>query len=412
MSELINNREYRQKQLKILIGKLHQGKSVEEVKEEFEKLTEGISSSEIAQMEQALVEEGMPVEEVQKLCDVHAAVFKGSIEDIHKTLDLKDTNGHPVQTFYLENREIEKLIHEKINKDIESFKENDSNDNTKKLQDDIHLLWEIDKHYSKKENLIFPFLEKYGIVTPPKVMWGVDDEIRRDIKEVKSQLDNYDRHRSNEKREEIAKQIQEVLSRIKEMIYKEENILMPMVTDSLSEDEWKIIDKDSDEIGYCLTKPRGKWQVVKKEIDEMSTVSKEILKNDSIPLDTGALTIRELNAMLNTLPIDITFVNKEGLVSYFSQSKERIFARTKSVIGREVSNCHPPASVHIVEQIVEDLKNGKKDHEDFWIKLGDKFAYIRYFAVRDNQGDFLGVVEVTQDIKEIKELEGEKRLMS
>lgn len=412
MSELINNREYRQKQLKIIIGKLHQGKSVEEVKEEFEKLTEGISSSEIAQMEQALVEEGMPVEEIQKLCDVHAAVFKGSIEDIHKPLDLKDTNGHPVQTFYLENREIEKLIDEKINKDLKSFKENDSSDNTKKLQDDIHLLWEIDKHYSKKENLIFPFLEKYGIVTPPKVMWGVDDEIRRDIKEVKSQLDNYDRHRSNEKREEIAKQIQEALSRIKEMIYKEENILMPMVTDSLSEDEWKIIDKDSDEIGYCLTKPRGKWQVVKKEIDEMSTVSKEILKNDSIPLDTGVLTIKELNAMLNTLPIDITFVNKEGLVSYFSQSKERIFPRTKSVIGREVANCHPPASVHIVEQIVEDLKNGKKDHEDFWIKLGDKFAYIRYFAVRDNQGDFLGVVEVTQDIKEIKELQGEKRLMS
>ena len=177
MSELINNREYRQKQLKIIIGKLHQGKSVEEVKEEFEKLTEGISSSEIAQMEQALVEEGMPVEEIQKLCDVHAAVFKGSIEDIHKPLDLKDTNGHPVQTFYLENREIEKLIDEKINKDLESFKENDSNDNTKKLQDDIYLLWEIDKHYSKKENLIFPFLEKYGIVTPPKVMWGVDDEL-------------------------------------------------------------------------------------------------------------------------------------------------------------------------------------------------------------------------------------------
>ena len=139
----------------------------------------------------------------------------------------------------------------------------------------------------------------------------------------------------------------------------------------------------------------------------MSTVSKEILKNDSIPLDTGVLTIKELNAMLNTLPIDITFVNKAGLVSYFSQSKERIFPRTKSVIGREVANCHPPASVHIVEQIVEDLKNGKKDHEDFWIKLGDKFAYIRYFAVRDNQGDFLGVVEEHRILKN-KRVQGEK----
>ncbi len=412
MSELINNREYRQKQLKNIIGKLHQGKSVDEVKDEFEKLTEGISSSEIAEMEQALVEEGMPIEEIQRLCDVHAAVFKGSIEDIHKPLELKKISGHPVQTFYLENREIEKLINEKINKDLENFKEEDSQDNTHKLLEDIRSLLEINNHYSRKENLIFPFMEKYGIVTPPKVMWGVDDEIRAGIKDVKNRLSNHDNHQNNQKREAFAKQIEDMISRIKEMIYKEENILMPMVIDTLSEDEWKIIDKDSDEIGYCLMKPEGKWQVDKKEIDKTSLSNKKILENDTIPLDVGSLKICELNAMLNTLPIDITFVNKEGLVSYFSQSKERIFARTRSVIGRAVTNCHPPASIHIVEQIVKDLTSGKKDHEDFWIKMGDKFAYIRYFAVRDQQGEFLGIVEVTQDIKEIKALEGEKRLMS
>lgn len=412
MSELINNREYRQKKLKDIIGKLHQGKSVDEVKEEFEMLTEGISSSEIAQMEQALVEEGLPVEEIQRLCDVHAAVFKGAIEDIHKPLELKDINGHPVQTFYLENRAIEKLIEEKINKSLEAFKKDNSKDNVLQLLDNIHSLWEIDKHYSKKENLIFPFLEKYGIVTPPKVMWGVDDEIRAEIKEAQRQLEEYDQNLADEKKKELIEKIDHMILRIKEMIYKEENILMPMVTDSLSEDEWKIIDKDSEEIGYCLVKPKSKWQVVRKEINKASKVSQEILKNDAISLDIGSLTIKELNAMLNTLPLDITFVNKNGLVSYFSQSKERIFARTKSVIGREVTNCHPPASVHIVEEIVEDLKAGKKEHEDFWIKMGDKFVYIRYFAVRDKDGEFLGILEVTQNVKEIRELQGEKRLMS
>ena len=116
--------------------------------------------------------------------------------------------------------------------------------------------------------------------------------------------------------------------------------------------------------------------------------------------------------MFNTLPLDITFVDKDGLVKYFSQGKERIFPRTKAVIGREVKNCHPPASVHIVEKIVEDLKTGKKDNEDFWIKMGDKYVFIRYFAVRDEKGEFLGVMEVTQNIKPIQEISGEKRLLS
>lgn len=128
----------------------------------------------------------------------------------------------------------------------------------------------------------------------------------------------------------------------------------------------------------------------------------------SVP--TGSFTVEELRCMLNTLPIDITFVDKEGIVRYFSQGAERIFARTKTVIGREVTNCHPPASVHIVEQIVQDLVQGKKSHEDFWIKMGGVYAYIRYFAVRDERGEFLGVVEVTQNIQPIQEIHGEKRL--
>lgn len=405
MSEYINNREYRQKVLKEIITKLHNGKSVEEVKSEFEKLIEGISPTEISEMEQALIMEGMPIGEIQRLCDVHAAVFKGSIEEIHRLKRPEDAQGHPVNTFKLENRELEKLINDKIKGDIDNF---NSTDNINNLIDDFTRLWEIDKHYSRKENLLFPFMERYGITAPPKVMWGKDDEVRDVIKETRKLLLDY-----NNNKKEIIEKANQSINAVIEMIFKEENILFPMVLEALCEDEWIDIEEASDEIGYCLITPNVKWKPVRTNIEEKASNEGEAHSNNGyVKFDAGILTHEEINSMLNTMPLDITFVDKEGAVKYFSQGKERIFARPKTIIGRQVQNCHPPASVHIVEQIVEDLKAGRKDHEDFWIRMGDKFVYIRYFAVRNEKGEFLGTMEVTQNIKPIQDLTGEKRLAS
>lgn len=404
MSEIINNREYRQKVLKELIMELHAGKDPDEVKERFAKLIEGVSPSEISDMEQALIMEGMPVTEVQRLCDVHAAVFKGSIEEIHHPDEIP---GHPVHTFKRENREIERLINEKIKPQIENFRADDSKENILKLIESINLLWDVDKHYSRKENLMFPYLEKYGITAPPKVMWGVDDEIREGIKESKKLLVDY-----NGNREEVAQKLEDTIGKALEMVFKEESIFFPMALDTIIEDEWIKIMNESDEIGYCLTGPAGRWKPARAGIE---TKNEEKLgdKNTSgyIKFETRIMSLKELNAMLNTLPFDITFVDKDGIVKYFTMGRERIFARTKAVIGRTVQNCHPPASVHIVEKIVEDFKAGRKEHEDFWIKMGNVYAYIRYFAVRDDDGTYLGTLEVTQNIQPIKELEGEKRLV-
>ncbi|CCJ33222.1 DUF438 domain-containing protein [Caloramator australicus] len=403
MSEVINNREYRQKVLKELIMELHDGKPFDEVKSKFERIFSGVSAKEISELEQALIMEGMPVTEVQRLCDVHAAMFKGSIEEIHRPTDPKDIPGHPVNTFFNENRAIEKLL-DKIRKEMEDFKHNDSKENALKLVTLFNELWDIDKHYSRKENLIFPYLEKYGITAPPKVMWGVDDEIRDLIKENKKMLLNY-----NGEKDEIISKIEETINKVAEMIFKEENILFPMTVDTFTEDEWIKIMQESDEIGYCLVEPIARWvpervNVVKEE--------KEDIQNGYIKFETGFLSTTELSNILNTLPFDITFIDKDDVVKYFSQGKERIFARTKAVIGRKVQNCHPPASVHIVEKMLSDFKSGKKDHEDFWIRMGNLYVYIRYFAVRDEKGEYLGTLEVTQNIKPIKELEGEKRLLS
>ena len=407
MSEIINNREYRQKVLKELIMELHAGKTVEEVKSRFEELIKGVSASEISEMEQALIMEGMPVEEIQKLCDVHAAVFKGSIEDIHKVRKPDETPGHPVHTFKLENRELEKLINERLKPHLAEFRASDNSENIYKLLEDINLLLDIDKHYSRKENLLFPYMEKYGITAPPKVMWGVDDEIRAAIKELKGMLQDY-----KGEKEQVYTKADEAAGRVIEMIFKEENILFPMVMETLTEDEWMTIESESDEIGYCLAEPQGKWKPERTDVEEKQKETGQTAADGYLKFETGLLTAKEISLMFNNLPIDITFVDNDGAVKYFSQGKERIFPRTKAIIGRQVHNCHPPASVHIVEKLVEDFKTGKKDSESFWIKMGGRYVYIRYFAIRDDNGDYAGTMEVTQDIQPIQEISGEKRLVS
>ncbi len=419
MSELINNKEYRQKKLKEIIKKLHEGASGDDVKAEFEKLTINVSPSEITEMEQALVDEGMPVEEIQRLCDVHASVFKGSIEEIHAEETDTQTSyekGHPVHTLKLENRAIEELLEKEVAVAIKEYISDESGSKVKLIKA-LKKLQTINAHYSRKENLMFPYMEKYNITAPPQVMWGVDDEIRAKIKTAISLLES-----GNEKKSDTKELINEVVTQVTEMIFKEENIMLPMIDEVFTLAEWADIEKASAEIGYTLINDVKRWspdiaekEVTKKKTTDNKAESPNYVAKDSqskVAFDAGMLTAEEINAILNTVPVDMTFVGADNRVKYFTQGKERIFERSLTIIGREVKHCHPPKSVHIVEQIVEDLKSGKKENEDFWIRMGEVFVYIRYFAVRSKQGEFLGVLEVSQNIKQITELEGEKRLMS
>ena len=406
MSELINNREYRQEKLKEVIKELHAGKTVEEVKEKFAEVIDGVTAKEISMMEVELVKDGIPIEEIQRLCDVHAEVFKGSIEEIHHP---EEVPGHPVYTMKEENKALEKFIDTNLKASLEKFMEDDSDENRFNLISDINLLWDIDKHYSRKENLIFPYLEKYGITSPPKVMWGVDDEIRAKIKDVKLSLTSYKGNK-----EEIKEKLEDATNQVKEMIFKEESILFPMCLDTLTEDEWVKIFNESNEIGFTLIEPVRNWTRARVNVEEKAKeeTEGEAVDNGYIKFETGMLTSQEITHILNTIPGDMTFVDKDNIVKYFSQGKERIFARTKAVIGRTVENCHPPTSVHVVEKIVNDLKSGKKDSESFWIKMGEKYILIQYFAVRDENGEFLGTLEFSQDIAPIQAITGEKRLLS
>ena len=420
MSEYIDNRSSaksnraeRQKVLKDIILQLHEGKDPADVKNEFAKLIDGVSASEISEMESGLVAEGMAIEEIQKLCDVHAEIFRGAVTQIHTTSKEEEKPGHPIRVLREENFAIESLLKNTLMPKVAALTDATVAEKRYELLEDVNLLLDIDKHYSRKENIFFPYMEKYGISAPPKVMWGVDDEIRAMIKGFKALLAG-----PGATAAELQESAEAMNAKILDMIFKEDSILIPMLLETLTEDEWVEIALDSEEIGYCIVSPEAKWKPSRmvpfgapgKAVAgdaEPTTASDGLIR-----LETGILSVDELTRLLNTLPIDMTFIDKDDTVKYFSQSAERIFPRTKSVIGRSVQNCHPPSSVHVVETILEAFKAGRKDHEHFWIQMGDAMIYIRYFAVRDDQGAYLGTLEVTQNIAPIKAIEGQKRLLS
>lgn len=407
MSEYINNSEYRQAKLKEIIKQLHQGKSVEEVKEEFQKHFSDVTTTEISQIEQTLIKEGLAVEEVQKLCDVHASVFKGSISDIHATKDYSKIIGHPINILVEENKAIEKLIEDEIKPHVDAYFKKPNPNSHLMLRIGFEKLMEIEHHYARKEYVFFPFLEKYNITAPPKVMWGVDDEIRVLLKDINKILNSPDINN-----EELKIKIDEVINKVLEMIFKENNILIPLMSETFSFYDWIKIDEASVEYPYCLVKPLHPWKMEsKEELEKRKENETKIINSSEVEFDAGSLSPKEINAIFNTLPLDITFVDVNDKVKYFSQDQNRIFQRPKSIIGRDVSLCHPPASVGVVEKILENFKTGKKDHEDFWIQRGDLFVVIRYFAIRDSEGNYLGTLEVTQNIKPLRDLQGEKRLL-
>lgn len=409
MSEIINNREQENSHktervvlLKQIFEDLQGGKNVDEVKARFDKEIGKVTVEELSQLHHDFSKEGgISMDEVKRLYAAHTDILKGAIEEVDHPKQPEDQPGHPVHTFKLENRELEKLIETQILMHLEQFQEEDTADNVYQLIQDCNLLLDIDKHYIRKEHLIFPYLEKYGIYGPTTNMWRIDDFIRDGIKDAKQKLVNYYGDKQS-----VIEAIHFAIKEVSDMIYREENILFPMALMNFTEDEWIKIAAESDQIGYCLTGPAGQWKPERKELDEKA------MSDGFIKMETGILSLQQLELIFNHLPVDITFIDHNDVVRYFSHGKERIFARTKAVIGRTVQNCHPPKSAHVVEELLEDFKSGKKDSEDFWIKFKDKYVLIRYFAVRNENGEYMGTLEFTQNIDPIQAIEGEKRILS
>jgi hypothetical protein len=266
---------------------------------------------------------------------------------------------------------------------------------------------DVEKHYQRKEHLLFSCLERHGITGPSKVMWGKDDEVRGLLKALGEALGAEGAEAVEWKI--VAQAVAEpALAALEEMIYKEEKILFPMSLSTLTEDEWGEIWQQTPEYGWCLVEPQAGYQPP-KPADPARVAA--VAANESLLFPTGALSPEQIRGLFAALPLDLTFVDAEDRVRYFSEGPDRVFARSKAILGRKVQHCHPPKSVHIVEQILDDFKSGRHDVAEFWIPFHDRFVHIRYFAVRDTAGRYLGTLEVTQDLTRLRALEGERRLL-
>jgi uncharacterized protein len=405
MSEHINNVSKRKEALKQVIKRLHAGESVEDLQKEFGEAIRGATAGEIAEAERAMIGEGVSVSEIQRLCDLHVAVFRESLD---KEPAPESLPGHPVFTFRMENEVTLRLL-EAMLETLADWAEGDEAA-LDSLQTQAKNLGAIEKHYSRKENLLFPYLEQKGFEGPSSVMWGVDNEIRAQMKQFTQYIQG-----DSPDPEEAQSQFETLSTDIREMIYKEEKILFPEALERLSEKEWGEIREQEIEIGYFNVTPLDSWQPSKTEPEEEETSAPELQDaletSGLLSLSTGALTQEQINLMMTHLPVDVTFVDEHDQVRYFTQGRERIFDRSPAIIGRAVTKCHPPQSVHKVEIILEDFRSGKRDVAEFWIQMGGKFIHIRYFALHDEAGAYRGCIEVSQDVTRIRQLEGEQRLL-
>lgn len=406
MSEQIDNSKYRKAKLKELILKLHSGESQDNVRQELIKSLSNIPYGEVVEVEQELIEEGLPEQEVLKLCDAHSAVLGGNVD---LSASKKIPTGHPVDVLIQENKALKSVVDDasKLLSSLEKIADDKQKEVVLNLIGLFNQLIDVDKHYQRKEFLIFPYLEKTGITGPPKVMWGKHDEIREllqgSIEILRMDISKSELISSSE----II--LQPAVNGVADMIIKEEQILFPMLMDALTDADWYEIQKQSLEIGYCLYDPKKEWIPEGIETEVLKEVQKP---GNNIQLPSGNFSPEELLAILNTLPVDMTFVDKDDKVKYFSQNRDRIFHRSRAILNRDVRHCHPPASAHIVDKILEDFKTGKHDRAPFWINLRGKFIHIEYFALRNEKGEYLGTLEVSQDLTWYRKLEGERRILS
>jgi len=394
----------RKEKLKHAVEKLHKGAAVSDVREEFKDILKDASPLEISKIEEELIDEGIPREKIQSLCDVHLELFKDSLQE--PSPDLPET--HPI---YILMQEHKIILNAAIQlAELAQVCATDASqipppEVMSGIMKSIETLKKSANHYQREENVLFPMLEAHGIVQPPAIMWSEHDTVRGIEKtlfglfETGPKLDS----RTLMQLRTSALALSETLS---SHFFKENNILFQTSLKLFSKEEWQKVRVDFDEIGYGIFIPKG-MEVQTSESQPVEPSQTEGM----ITFETGAMKKEVLEAMLNTLPVDITFVDEKDQVRYFSQSSERYFVRSKSVIGREVRNCHPQKSIEKVEQILDGFRSGTRDKAEFWIRRGEALIYIRYFPVRDPEGKYLGCLEVTQNVAEIQKLQGEKRLL-
>ena len=413
------------------LERLNDGEDIESVREDFARNFKDVSGGEISTAEQELIAGGVPMEKVLRLCDVHASLFEGHVSCAHNTGAVEETPGHPVWTMRQENDRIMAFINDRVKPDVkrtrmltEASSAAEREGIVAILKADMEAFDEVFIHYKRKEELLFPHLERHDITGPSKVMWGKDDEVRNAVHGAEALLGTAYGEYDSQLLAGVADYLDEAVEGALSMVSKEENVLIPLSLEHLSATQWTQIASEENEFGHAFGVNPPAWhadplELANDKLNEMeATASGENAETTSdtavspdgkIRLSTGEFTLAQLEAVFATIPLDITFVDANDKTRYFSHGDTRAFPRPKSCLGRDVYDCHPPKSQEAVRRILTEFKSGKRDVSEFWFKAMGKFLYVRYFAVRDEAGNYLGALETTQDIGPIKALEGENR---
>lgn len=425
--------------LRDILLRLHNGESAESVQAEFDEHFSGVSAIEISLMEHELMnsDSGVTFEDVMKLCNVHANLFKGVI----KNVEVEDSEhpGHPVQVFKQENLALRAAII-RVRRILDNYTKLDEGETKeavlKGLLRQLQLLGKFDIHYKRKEELMFPIMEKYGHDAPPKVMWGVDDEIRDLFKLAKEEAEKL----PNAEIAVVKEKFEVFVKEFEEMIFKEESILLMILLEAFTQDDWLSIAKDSDTYGYAIIRPQEEWIPHRENFENTTTIEatqsemtkviqtpegeftitykpkevKEKTFNRDTPqkIGNGYLSLNQMDLILNHLPMEITFVNKEEIFQYYNNhcsEEEMIFKRTPGQVGRNVELCHPPKYLEKVKTIMKNLRSRKKDKYEMWFKSESrgKFVHVTYAGVYDENGEFQGVLEYVQDIAPYREIDSD-----
>lgn len=380
----------RKEDLKEYLLRLNRGEDLESVRKDFAKEFSEVKSDEIMAAEQDLLLEGIPLKEVQRLCDVHSALFHGvTVQENGSHTGMADDNdaqsaealalieGHPLYVFKAENKVLEPLVERAL---LKLSLDKPVNEELEKIKDII-------VHYKKKGDLLYPVLKvKYNVTGPHQVMWTVDDEIRDELNKLM-------RRQSQGALDELdSSRLKAVLERMKEMIYKEENILYPISAKNLSEEDWKQIYQDAKDYDAIFDLTAKSW----KEAEADKTVSVSAL-DEEITIPGGHLSLEQLEWMLNTLPIEITFVDAQDNNCYFNEG-HKVFKRPLAAIGRKVFDCHPPKVEKVVRSIIDDLRNHRKENVAVWMTKEGRPFLVDYRAVYNRENEYLGTVEIVQDM--------------
>ncbi|MBF0942370.1 DUF438 domain-containing protein [Abiotrophia sp.] len=462
--------------LKDILLRLHHGASPDSVEADFQAHFSDVSPIEVSLMEHELMngDHGVGFEDVMKLCTVHAKVMAAGVQG--KEVPDSQQEGHPVWIFKQENLALQAGLH-RIQRLLDALESAESQGQDldpgllRGLNRQYQLLDQFQRHYRRKEELFFPIMEAYGHDAPPKVMWGVDDQIRDLFGLAKEALKGLVDQAGDASVAQVLATYQDFVQEFKDMIFKEEAILIPLLLSLFSEDDWLAIAKDSPEFGYAIIQPDKEWVPSRVKFGEQgengelagaglgaesqnegpagtsagsptksvassasdsasnpatsptakpsstsvadSTTSPAPNPEADLPFGGGYLSLKEANLILNHLPFEITFIDKNDLFKYFNTSiaiENKLFPRVPSAIGRHVKMCHPPRSLDMVMTLIDDLKHKRRTSESMWFHRSDgRFAYVTYIGVFDDQDQYMGVLEYVHDIAPLLDLGPDKR---